>query len=211
MIYFISRNILKLLFKIFFRLEIIGAENCPKNGPLIIAPNHESFLDPLIAGFAVPRALNFMARDTLFKNKIFGKILISVNAFPLRRKGADLGAMRLAIDKLRQAKAVLIFPEGTRSKDGSFGSPRAGIGFLAASSGASILPCYIKGSMGALPKGAIFPRFKKISVYVGKALSFDKGSFGKEYYMQIAEKTMTAICELKENSNAYRCHCERTK
>jgi len=200
MVYFISRNILKLLFKIFFRLEIIGAENCPKNGPLIIASNHASFLDPLIAGFAVPRALNFMARDTLFKNRIFGKILMSVNAFPLRRKGADLGAMRLAIDKLRQAKTILIFPEGTRSKDGSLGNPRAGIGFLAASSGASILPCYIKGSMDALPRGAIFPRFKKISVYIGRPLQFNISISGKDSYMRITAEVMEAIGELKSNS-----------
>ena len=197
MIYFISRNTLKLLFKIFFRLKITGAENCPKNGPLIIASNHASFFDPLIAGFAVPRPVNFMARDSLFRNRIFGKILMSVNAFPLRREGADLGAMRLAIDKLCQGNAVLIFPEGTRSKDDNLGTPRAGIGFLAAASGAQILPCYIKGSMAVLPRGAIFPRFKKISAYIGKPLKFDKNETGKEYYMQIASKTMAAISELK--------------
>ncbi|MEK6732622.1 MAG: lysophospholipid acyltransferase family protein [Candidatus Omnitrophota bacterium] len=197
MIYFISRNILKLLFTIFFRLRITGSENCPKSGPLIIASNHASFFDPLIAGFAVPRPLNFMARDSLFRNKIFGKILMAVNAFPLRREGADLGAMRLAIDKLCQGNAVLIFPEGTRSKDGSLGEPRAGIGFLAAASGAQILPCYIKGSMAVLPRGAIFPRFKKISVRMGKPLKFDKMDSCKEYYAKIASQTMAAIGELK--------------
>jgi 1-acyl-sn-glycerol-3-phosphate acyltransferase len=201
MIYFISRNILKLLFKIFFRLRIVGSENCPKNGPLIVAPNHTSFLDPLIAGFAVPRELNFMARNSLFKNRIFGKILTSVHAFPLKREGADVGAMRLAIDKLCHGKAVLIFPEGTRSKDGSLGTPRAGIGLLAASSGANILPCYIKGSRESLPKGAIFLRFKKITVYVGKPLRIDKNSSGKEYYMQIAKNTMTEINALKNNED----------
>jgi len=201
MIYFISRNILKALFKIFFRLKIRGAENCPRNGSLIIAPNHASFFDPLIAGFAVPREVNFMARASLFRNKIFGRILMSVNAFPLKREGADLGAMRLAIDKLCQGRAVLIFPEGTRSKDGSLGAPRAGIGFLAASSGASILPCYIKGSIKALPKGAIFPRFKNISVRIGKPLRFDKDGSGKEHYMRIAEDTMSAIAQLKDISD----------
>ena len=200
MIYFISRNILKLLFKICFRLMIAGSENCPRNGPLIIALNHASFLDPLIAGFAVPRAVNFMARDSLFRNKVFGKILMSVNAFPLRREGADLGAMKLAIDKLCQGKAVLIFPEGTRSKDGNLGVPRAGIGLLAASSGASILPCYIKGSMAALPRGAIFPKFKKISVYIGKPLRFDNKGSGREYYTKIAIDTMAAISELKHKN-----------
>ncbi|PIP67796.1 MAG: 1-acyl-sn-glycerol-3-phosphate acyltransferase [Candidatus Omnitrophica bacterium CG22_combo_CG10-13_8_21_14_all_43_16] len=200
MIYFISRNILKLFFKIFFRLKIVGSANCPKTGPLIIAPNHTSFLDPLIAGFAVPRPLNFMARRSLFKNKFFGNIIKSVNAFPLKREGADVGAMRLAIDKLCQGKAVLIFPEGTRSKDGNLGEPRAGIGFLAASSGANILPCYIKGPREALPKGAIFPRFKKITVYVGKPLKMDKNKSEKEYYMQIAEDTMAAIKDLKNKA-----------
>jgi len=201
MIYFISRSILKALFKIFFRLKIIGSENCPENGPLIVAPNHASFLDPLIAGFAVPRELNFMARNSLFRNKIFGRILTAVNAFPLKRKGADVGAMRLAIDKLCHGKAVLIFPEGTRSKDDRLGIPGAGIGLLAASSGASILPCYIKGSREALPRGAVFPRFKKITVYVGKPLRIDKNSYGKKYYMQIAEDTMREINALKDNED----------
>ncbi len=200
MIYFISRNILKLLFKIFFRLKIIGAENCPKEGALIIAPNHASFLDPLIAGFAVERPVNFMARDSLFRNEIFGKILTMVNAFPLKREGADLGAMRSAIDKLSRGKAVLIFPEGTRSRDGNLGSPRPGIGLLAVSSGAKILPCYIKGSAGALPRGAIFPKFKKITVYVGKPLSLDIKGSGKEYYTKIAADTMAAISELKNKA-----------
>lgn len=201
MIYFISRNILKLFFKIFFRLKIVGYGNCPKAGPLIIAPNHASFLDPLIAGFSVPRPLNFMARSSLFRNRIFGNIIKSVNAFPLKREGADVGAMRLAIDKLCHGKAVLIFPEGTRSKDGNLGVPRAGIGLLAASSGANILPCYIKGSREALPKGAIFPRFKKITVYVGKPLKIDKNKSEREYYMQIAEDTIAAIRALKKNED----------
>jgi len=200
MIYFIARNTLKLLFKIFFRLRITGAENCPKNGPLIVAANHASFFDPLIAGFAVPRELNFMARDTLFRNRIFGKMISLVNAFPLRREGADLGAMRMAIDKLCQGKAVLIFPEGTRSIDGNLRAPRAGIGLLAASSGANILPCYIKGSIKVLPKGAMLPRFKKISVFIGKPIRFDKNGSGREYYTQIAENTMAAISELKSRS-----------
>jgi len=110
--------------------------------------------------------------------------------------------MRAAADKLHSGKAVLIFPEGTRSKDGRLGVPRAGIGFLAANSGAIILPCYIKGSREALPKGAVFPRFKKISVRIGKPLRFDKNGSGKEYYMRIAEDTMSAIAQLKGISDS---------
>jgi len=200
MIYFLARNFLKALFKICFRLKIVGAENCPRRGPLIIAPNHTSFLDPLIAGFAVPRPVSFMARESLFRNRIFGKIISSVNAFPLKREGADPGAMRTAIGKLRKGNAVLIFPEGTRSKDGNLGAPKAGIGFLSAMSGAKILPCYIQGSAGALPKGAVIPRFKKITVYVGKPLQFGTGVSDKDSYMRVAAEVMKSISELKNNS-----------
>ena len=197
MAYFISRAILRVLFKILFRLEVIGAENCPEYGPLIVASNHVSFLDPILVGVSVSRPLNFMARDSLFKHKIFAKVLRAVNAFPLKRDGVDLGAMRSAIDKLAEGKAVLIFPEGTRSKDGTLGSPRPGIGLLAANSGASILPCYIEGAIDALPRHAVFPRFKKICVYIGRPLGFDARDTGKEYYTKIAMDTMAAIRGLK--------------
>ena len=200
MVYFIGKWTLFLLFKICFRLRVVGAENCPRHGALIVAPNHTSFLDPVIAGIAVSRGLNFMARDSLFKNRIFGKILSLVNSFPLKRERADLGAMKLAIDKLLQGKAVLIFPEGTRSKYGNLGAAKLGIGLLAASSEASILPCYIKGSNEALPREAVFPRFKKISVYIGKPLRFNKGGSGRDLYMRIAAEVMKAISELKSNS-----------
>ncbi len=200
MIYFIGKWTLFLLFKICFRLKIVGAENCPRNGALIVAPNHASFFDPIIAGIAVPRDLNFMARDSLFKNKIFGKVLSLVNSFPLKREGADLAAMKMAIDKLLSGKAVLIFPEGTRSKDGNLGKPRPGIGLLEANSGANILPCYIKGSIDALPRDAAFPRFRKISVYIGRPLKFDINVSGRDSYMRIAAEVMKAISELKINS-----------
>ena len=200
MVYFIGKWLLFLLFKICFRLRVVGAENCPRRGALIVALNHASFFDPIIAGIAVSRELNFMARDSLFKNRIFGIVLSLVNAFPLKREGADLGAMKLAIDKLSQGKAVLIFPEGTRSKDGKLGATKPGIGLLAASSGASILPCYIKGSMDALPRGAVFPRFRRISVYIGRPLQFDINVSGRDSYMRIAAEVMKAISELRGNS-----------
>ena len=197
MMYFIGRAILRSLFKIFFKLKVTGSENCPEDGPLIVAPNHVSFLDPIIAGLAVERPLNFMARDSLFKNRIFGKILLWVNAFPLKREGADLMAMRTAVDKLTKGNAVLIFPEGTRSKDGGLGTPMPGIGFLAVASGAKILPCYIKGSTDALPRDALFPRFRRISVFVGRPLKFDTNVSGKDSYMRIATEVMKAVSDLK--------------
>ena len=167
---------------------------------MIVASNHVSFLDPMIIGVGAPRKLNFLARDTLFKFRPFAKILYLVNTYPLKREGIDINAFKLALGKLSEKKPVLVFPEGTRSKDGSLQEPKSGIGFLQTTSGANVLPCYVKGSMEAWPRHSRFPRFSPVSVYFGRPLSFDKKFQGgkKERYMHVAREVMKAISELNE-------------
>ncbi|MBU3912387.1 MAG: 1-acyl-sn-glycerol-3-phosphate acyltransferase [Candidatus Omnitrophica bacterium] len=199
MFYTFARFIVLLLFKIFFRLKVFGRGNFPEKGPLIVVSNHASFLDPMIAGVAAPRKLIYLARDTLFRFRPFGYILNRVNTFPLKRGKGDLAAFRLALGKLSEGQAVLVFPEGTRSSDGNLQAPKSGIGFLHSISKAAILPCYVKGSMEAWPRHSRFPRHSAVSVYFGKPLSFDKNFPGnkRESYLIIARETMKAIAELK--------------
>lgn len=177
----------------------------PRKGAVILAPNHVSFLDPMAAGIGCPRDLYFMARHDLFCNRLFGTLLRWVHAFPLKRSGIDTSAFKIALDKLKEGRAILIFPEGTRSRDGNLQDPQSGIGFLQDASGAPIVPCYIKGSAMALPKAAIFPRFRPIAIYFGKPLKFYEESFcagsKKERYAKIAAETMAAIRELKDNAD----------
>jgi 1-acyl-sn-glycerol-3-phosphate acyltransferase len=202
MFYTFIRFIGFLLFKIFFRLEIFGRENFPKEGPVIVAPNHASFLDPIIVGIGAPRKLNYLARDTLFRSRSFAKFLYLINVSPMRRETGDVNAFKLALNRLSQKKAVLIFPEGTRSKDGNLQDPKFGIGFLQVSSGATILPCYVKDSMEAWPRHSRFPRPRPVSVYFGKPLRFDGGkALGRERYTLIARGVMAAIKELKEKAD----------
>ncbi len=203
MLYTIARFILFLLFKMFFGLKICGRENFPKAGPTIVAPNHASFLDPMICGVGAPRKLNYLARDTLFRSRFFARILYLANVSPLRRGSSDINAFKLTLNKLLQGKPVLIFPEGTRSRDGALQDPKLGIGFLHVASGASILPCYVKGSMEAWPRHSRFPRFKPVSVYFGQPLSFDKKSSGdkRERYIYIAGQVLAAIAELKKHAS----------
>lgn len=205
MLYEVFKFIFRLLFKIFFRIQYIGTDNFPKDGAVILASNHASFFDPIIAGISCNRPLYFMARKSLFRNNIFGKILIWVNALPLKRDSADFGAFRDVLAKLREGKSVLIYPEGTRSIDGNLGKPKAGIGFLAVSSKAKVVPCYIKGSREALPKGARFPKFTKISVYYGEPLEFGRtigaNDTKKGYYNYIAQEVMYRIAELKKKAD----------
>ncbi len=204
MFYTFVVSTLYVLFKICFRLKIYGRENFPKEGKLIVASNHVSFFDPIIVGVSTPRKLNFIARDTLFKPKLFAKILRELYVFPIKRSGSDIGAFRFFMNKLSKEEGVAIFPEGTRSEDGNLQKPKHGIGFLQVSSDALVLPCYVKGSSEALPKGKRFPNFRNsISVYFGKPIKFNKDLSidKKERYMHVAEKTMEAIKELKKNAD----------
>lgn len=204
MLYYLGKVIFILLFKICFRIRAFGSKDFPKTGPVIIASNHTSFLDPIIVGISVHRQLYFLARQSLFKVKILGKILPLVNTLPLKREAVDVGAFKIALDKLKEGKVISIFPEGTRTKDGNLQKPRYGIGFLKEISGAKIVPCYIKGSREVLPRGARLPRFSKISVYIGRPLNFKLKDFNgtrKERYMKIAMETMEAIGELKKNAD----------
>lgn len=202
MLYTFARFILFLLFKIFFQLKVFGIENFPNKGPIIVTPNHVSYLDPLIVGVGAPRKLIFLARDNLFHFRFFARLLNKLNAFPLKREGGDISAFKLAVGKLLAGQAVLVFPEGTRSNDGKLQDPKLGIGFLEKVTGADVLPCYVKGSVDALPRHSLFPKFKPVSLYFGEPLRFSKEFSGdrKQRYAEIAGRVMMAIAELEKNA-----------
>ncbi|MFH0839114.1 MAG: lysophospholipid acyltransferase family protein [Candidatus Omnitrophota bacterium] len=201
MIYQIFRIIFLVLSKIFFRLKVINKNKIPRTGALIIASNHTSFLDPVLLGVASPRPFNFMAREDLFSsNRFFGRLLQSINAFPLRREGSALGAFKEALKRLQQEKALVIFPEGTRSKNGALGKAHSGIGLLALKSRSPVIPAYIDGSGKALPRNACFIKCEPITVYFGEPISTT--SFAElesqENYQRFADLIMERITQLKK-------------
>ncbi len=133
-----------------------------------------------------------MAKEELFKNPCLGWVLHKVNAFPLRRKGADLAAIRTAIKRVNAGGVLLIFPEGTRSTDGKLGSPQEGVGFLVNKLNVPVIPAFIKGTDKVMPKGAFFVRPAKISVQFGKQIPFER----RVAYSDVAVKVMQAIKQL---------------
>jgi len=187
-----GRFFLGIFLRTFCGLDIKGRENLPKDKGFILVSNHLSNLDPIVLGIACPYALNFMAKEELFKNPVFGWALKKVNAFPLRRKGADISAVRIAIKRVNSGGALLIFPEGTRSADGKFGAPQEGVGFLADKLNAPVIPAYVKGTDKALPKGAAFIRPVKISVRFGKQIILER----RVAYSDTAVTVMQAIKQL---------------
>lgn len=203
MIYQILRPILWILGKIFFKLRIINLKNLPAFGGIIIASNHVSHLDPPLLGTIVfKRDVFFMARASLFKSPIFGLILRMSHAFPIDTKSTGrIDGIKKAKKFLKKGRAVVMFPEGTRSVSGKLQKGKPGIGFLVLSMGVPVVPMHIDGTFKALPKGSKMIKRSNITIKAGKPLYFEE-FYGlpktKETYQKVVEKIMDAIRELSE-------------
>lgn len=200
----IVRFLAFLLFKIYCRLEIYGRTNIPRQGGFILAGNHASFLDPPLLGAACPRIVSFVAKEALFQYPLFGRFITALNAFPIKTHSADIGSLRLAMSKLQQGKALVLFPEGGRSPDGQLTAPLAGVGLLAAKTNVPIIPAFIQGSDRAMSVHSNLIKPKKIRVYFGPAIWPDKigdpAMDNKDRYQLIANTTMAAIGSLKQQA-----------
>jgi 1-acyl-sn-glycerol-3-phosphate acyltransferase len=155
-LYALVRGIVVPFMRVWFRLRIDGAEHIPAEGAAIVAPNHKSFWDSFFIAASTRRHLRFMGKTELFEGP-WGKLLIRLGAFPVRRGQADAEALETAREILRQDGLLAMFPEGTRVRDPEeLGSPRRGAGRLALESGAAVVPAAITGTdhlfLGPIPK-----------------------------------------------------------
>ena len=195
MIYYISRYILWVFFKIFFRYKAVYTKRIPKKGSFIIASNHLSFLDPAAVGLITKRGVSFLARASLFNNGLFAWWAKRVGVIPISRGRLDLGAIRGSLKSLGKGRIVALFPEGTRSKDGSIQDPKSGVGFLAVKAGVPVVPILITGSDKALPMYGMFIRLKPIEVRVAEPV-LPEGFLQKngEYnYQALSKEVMKRI------------------
>ena len=126
--------------------DVRGREHIPREGGLLIASNHISFWDPPMVGSALPREVHFLAKEELFRTPGLGSLIRSLNSIPIRRGVADLSGLARALEVLRQGEALLLFPEGSRMRDGELHPPRPGVGMMAVQADVPIVPCYISGS-----------------------------------------------------------------
>ncbi len=161
--------------RLFFRLRIYGVENIPENGAFLLISNHQSFLDPMLCGIYVKRPLYFLARDTLFQNRFFGRMIASVNTIPVKRGEADFAAMRIIISKLREGYGVCLFPEGTRTIDGKITPFKSGLGLLARRGNAAIVPVVVDGAFECWPRHKkLFSVGSEIAVCYGGCLTVER-------------------------------------
>ncbi|HEV7585607.1 MAG TPA: lysophospholipid acyltransferase family protein [Solirubrobacteraceae bacterium] len=169
-IYWTLRAILLPAFLVYFRMQRIGREHLPRSGPLLLASNHRSFLDPFVIGMLVRRPVYYFAKRELFEKRWQAWVLNALGAFPVDRGAGDRAAMDTARAILARGDCVVVFPEGTRVRPGPLGQPRRGIGRLALESGAPVAPVAVIGTEDVRRGWRIRPR--KVRIRVGAPLRF---------------------------------------
>jgi len=198
MLYALAHALLRVLFRLFCRWEVFGRENVPESGGVIIAPNHESFLDPMLVGTSLPRPVHYLARRDLFSPGPWGWILRRVRAVPVERASPTPASIRSVLDLIRSGAAMAIFPEGTRGNGVSLGKGKAGMGMLALRAGVPVVPLYIQGSGRVLPRSARLPRPGKIRLFYGAPLVFPRPDRpARADYEEVSRKVIDAIARLR--------------
>lgn len=195
-IYWVHWLIAGSAFRTLFGMRVIGEEHLITEGAVLIASNHQSFLDPPLVGNLYKTEMIFLARKTLFVG-YFKWLYPRLNAIPVDQDRPDMTSLKTIIRKLKEGHRVLVFPEGARTLDGHIGEAAPGIGLVAVKSGAVIQPVRISGAREALPRGSARVRFARITVSVGPAIRLTpeeiKAASGKEGYERITERIMNAI------------------
>ncbi len=171
-VYWPARVVLKSFLMVYFRLRRTGREHVPSQGPVILAANHRSFLDPFVIGCCVKRPIYFVAKRELFDRRIAGWFLNCLGAFPIKRGESDEESMGTALALLERGETVMIFPEGTRHRSGPLHSPKRGVGRLALQSGAPIVPIAVKGTERARRGWVIRP--VRVDLRLGPPLTYPR-------------------------------------
>ncbi|WP_188206031.1 lysophospholipid acyltransferase family protein [Alkalibacillus aidingensis] len=187
MVYKIAKYTVLIVCKLLFRIKVIGKENLPKNGPVIVCSNHISNFDPPVVGITCPRDISFMAKEELFEKKFIGLLLRNLNAFPVKRGMRDRNALRNGLKQLEEGHTLGLFPEGTRSKDGQLKQGLAGAGFFAMRSDAKVIPCAIIGP---------YQYFKPLTVVYGKPIEFKSLEGEKPSAQVVTDEIMENIQSL---------------
>jgi 1-acyl-sn-glycerol-3-phosphate acyltransferase len=170
-IYAVMRALMRTMVRIYLAglFEVIGVENIPRTGGLLICPNHSATLDPPLVPALVPRGDTWsMAKSEFFRKPLIAFIYRSYHAFPVVRHTADRAALRRSFDLLKAGQALIIYPEGTRVESGVLAKPEPGAGFIAQKAGCPVLPVGLTGTRECLPKGAWWPRRTKVTITFGK-------------------------------------------
>ncbi len=187
--YSFAKAVVYGVFKPIYRMEVIGKENMPKEGGVLLCTNHIHNFDPPIVGIVAPRPVHFMAKEELFSVPILGRLVPHLNAFPVKRGMSDREALRKGLKVLKDGHVLGLFPEGTRSKTGELGKGLAGAGFFALRTDAAVVPCAIIGP---------YKVFSRLKVVFGHPLDMSSLRNNKASAEETTEVIMNEIRKLIE-------------
>jgi 1-acyl-sn-glycerol-3-phosphate acyltransferase len=209
--YLLLQSILQLLGVGYFRVRYWGRKNIPRTGGVLVVSNHQSHFDPPLVGMGCPRRMNYLARDTLFRFPPFRWLIRSLDAIPIDRDGLGLNGLKESLRRLKRGEMVLIFPEGTRSRDGEIAAFRPGFTVLASRSGAAILPAAVEGAYAAWPRSQKFPRPGTIHVRYGEPILPEqiRGRDERELLEEVERRVRLCHEQLRQHlaSRGARCPC----
>jgi 1-acyl-sn-glycerol-3-phosphate acyltransferase len=200
--YWLGYHFSRIVGRFFFRLHVVHRERMLQSGPVILAINHQSYLDPPLAGTTCDRAIYFLARRSLLDVPLFGWLLPKLNVIPVNQEGIDRSALKALIRILKAGNAALIFPEGSRTLDGSLQPAEPGLGLIIAKTLAPVVPMRIFGAHEALPRGGGGLHLVPITIVIGEPIFFtaaDLSPPGKDLYKRLTQRVMDAIAALRLN------------
>jgi len=189
----------QIIAKTLFAFKVVHRERIIEQGGVILAMNHESYLDPPLAGIACHRELHYLARKTLLQWPILGRIMPKVNVIPVDQERADMSAIKSVIKVVRAGGATVVFPEGARTLDGQLQPAQPGLGLIIAKTLAPVVPMRIFGAHKAFPRGGKPHPFTPITLVVGEPIFFTKDDLigeGRELYQHLSERVMARIAAI---------------
>jgi 1-acyl-sn-glycerol-3-phosphate acyltransferase len=197
--------VMQSFFATWLRLRVRGSEHLPYGGALLLA-NHQSFLDPLLVAVSLKRPVTYLARDSLFRVPLIGWILRHTYVMPIRREATGTESLRESLRRIEQGYLVGIFPEGTRTRDGSLGVLKPGFIALVRRANCPVVPVGISGAFETFPRGAIFPRSGPVCVVFGAPITTSQlAEFqGREGQAALVEHVAKRITECLGEADAWR-------
>ena len=198
--YWLGYTLFKALARGFYNYRVIGAEKLHVNGGVLLVCNHASFLDPPIVGIAFDEPIHYLARKSLMKYQWSEEVLRACNTIPVDQSRPDMTGLKTVIRLLKSGEKVVLFPEGTRTPDGSLRRGEPGVGLIVAKAGVPVLPLRIYGTHEALPRGATMLHPSEITLVVGKLWHYDSAKYaalnGKDLYQAVSDELMEEIASI---------------
>jgi 1-acyl-sn-glycerol-3-phosphate acyltransferase len=189
-----------ILSRLLFRFRVLHRERRILHGPVILAVNHQSYLDPPLAGISSGREVFFLARKTLLDLPVLSWLLQRMNVVPVDQEGTDRSALKALIRILKSGNGTVVFPEGARTLDGNLQPALPGLGFVIAKTLAPVLPMRIFGAHEALPRGGGGLHFHPITLVIGEPMYFTEADLeprGKETFQRLSDRVMQAIAAIE--------------